>query len=184
MDCSACKKPAGDGLVCQACGALLPPRPVDEFAALGVARRFELDDAELDARYRELSRKLHPDRFARADARQRMWSMQATTTLNQAYKRLKAPLARAEALLALGGLTIGENEQVEGPLLFEIMELRERLEEQRDVAAVQATAREKRDAALAEVARGFAAAAPNLPAIKAALIAIRYYDRLLEAAAA
>jgi molecular chaperone HscB len=186
MECAACHKPAGDGLVCRSCGAILPPRKVDPFAALDVPRRFDLTDADLEARFRELSRKLHPDRFARAAPAERLRSLQAATTLNDAYRLLRKPLARAEALLALHGVTIGENESITGALLMEIMELRESLEDARaagDAATVRSitdAVRARRDAAMAEIAALFAAAADPLE-VKARVIAIRYFDRLLEA---
>ena len=41
----------------------------DPFALLGVERRFDLDLKVLEKTHRELSRALHPDRYALADAR-------------------------------------------------------------------------------------------------------------------
>src|SRR2546423_1889728 len=97
MICVECDKEVGDGLACPACGAVQTPRAgADRFALLGVAPRFDVDERELDARYRELSRKLHPDRFARAPAKARMRSLQAATALNDAYRTLRDPIKRAE----------------------------------------------------------------------------------------
>src|SRR3989449_6996564 len=48
----------------------------------------------LDERFRALARKLHPDRFARATAQERRYSLEQTTRLNDAYKTLKDPVHR------------------------------------------------------------------------------------------
>jgi molecular chaperone HscB len=188
MECPSCHAPAGGGLCCQGCGAILPPRELDPFAALGVPRRFDLDVTELEARHRELSRKLHPDRFAKAPPRERLLSLQASTTLNQALKTLKAPMSRAQALLELDGLTIGEQDRAPDELLMEIMELRERLDDAKaanDEQAVAAMVKDvgaRREAVVADIASGFASGGDR-QAIKEKLIEVRYLDRFLEAGA-
>lgn len=171
MQCQGCDK-AVTGLVCEACGAIAPPRLVDKFAALGVPRAYALDRELLDARYRDLSRRLHPDRFARATARERMLSLQAATSLNEAYRTLKDPVQRAEYLLELSGVKIGDNEPVDPELLEEMLDLRESGAEAAGVAA-------RRDAVWQAVERGFAAGAP-LGEIKKGLVELRYLSRFLE----
>jgi len=185
MQCPSCHQAAGGGLVCAACGAILPARQVDPFAALGVEPRFDLAADALETRFRELSRKLHPDRFAKAPARERMLSLQAATKLNDSYRKLKHPLRRAEALLARGGFGIAETDKVGPEFLMEMMELGEAIHEAKDagdagaLANATAVVRTKRDAAMAELPGLFASAA--LAPAKEQLIAIRYFDRLLEA---
>jgi molecular chaperone HscB len=169
--------------VCETCGAVQAPRG-DEFARLGVERRFELDAGELEARYRELSRKLHPDRFAKADARERMLSLQASTALNEAYRTLKQPVKRAERLLELAGAGLGDDDAVDQEFLIEILALREALLDaklegnQQAVQAMMADMRARRDAAMSEIARLFAV--NDLDGIKQRLIALRYFQRFLD----
>jgi molecular chaperone HscB len=183
--CPKCQKDVS-GLVC-ACGAIQPPRAIDPFAALDLPRRFDLELGDIESRFRELSRKLHPDRFARAPADERVRSLSAATTLNESYRALREPIARARALLAAEGVTIGENESVDAALVHEVMELREEVEEAREaddtarLGAITASVGARRDAALQGLAAQFAAG--DLAAAKAAVIAIRYFDRLLEATA-
>jgi molecular chaperone HscB len=185
MQCSSCHEAAGGGLVCAACGAILPARQVDPFDALGVEPRFDLDADALETRFRELSRKLHPDRFARAAPRERLLSLQAATTLNDSYRKLKHPLRRAEALLARGGFAIAETDKVGPEFLMEMMELGEAIHDARDegdadaLAGAMGEVRGRRDAAMAELAGRFAEGA--LAQAKEQLVAIRYFDRLLEA---
>ena len=185
MQCPSCHQAAGGGLVCSACGAILPARVVDPFAALGVEPKFDLAPDELEGRFRELSRKLHPDRFAKAPARERMLSLQAATTLNDSYRKLKQPLRRAEALLARGGMAIAETDKVGPEFLMEMMELGESIHDAREagdadaLAGATGTVRARRDAAMTALAERLAAG--SLAEAKEQLIAIRYFDRLLEA---
>jgi molecular chaperone HscB len=188
VNCESCHAAGGSGLLCQACGTVLPQRHIDEFAVLGVPRRFELANEELEARHRQLSRAVHPDRWARAQPRVRLLSVQAATTLNQAMRTLRDPLRRAEALLRLEGVVIADNERAEPELIVEMMELNEALDEARvadDAAAITrivADVRARREQAFSAMTHAFAVGG-DLGAIKAALIRIRYYDRLLEAGA-
>ncbi|TMB36431.1 MAG: Fe-S protein assembly co-chaperone HscB, partial [Deltaproteobacteria bacterium] len=103
--CGADRAPA-DAL-CPSCAKVQPPaagNAPDKFAVLGLPRGFELEARQLDERFRTLSRKLHPDRFARATARERRFSLEQTTLLNDAYRTLQDPARRAEHLLELRGV--------------------------------------------------------------------------------
>jgi len=92
---------------------------------------FDLDSADLAVRYRELQRRVHPDRFASAPAPERRLSMQMTAQINAAFQTLKDPVARARYLLGLQGVdTDQETDTSMSPVfLMEQMELREALAE-------------------------------------------------------
>src|SRR5256885_2012157 len=114
--------------LCPSCGKVQPPPPAgtrpDKFTTLG----FEpsLDEHEgLDERFRALARKLHPDRFARATAQERRYSLEQTTRLNDAYKTLKDSVRRAEHLLQLRG--IEGDPKMSPEFLEQTMEDREKL---------------------------------------------------------
>ncbi|WVH09735.1 MAG: Chaperone protein HscB [Fluviibacter phosphoraccumulans EoVTN8] len=79
----------------------------DFFTLLGLPKRFELDTLALDARFRELQREVHPDRFAAADDAARRASMMLATQINAAYQTLCSPLKRASYLLEQAGIDIG-----------------------------------------------------------------------------
>jgi len=200
MICWSCEKDARDEALCPACGA---PQPVsthgaraDHFAVLGVERRYDLDATALEARYKELSRKLHPDRFAKADPRARRAALQRTVQLNEAWRALKAPLERAEYLLELGGVKIATDDggarsggvAASPELLMEILELREELGDARaakddaKVARLGAAMRARADEAKARVAAGLtgAASAVKLEGVARELVALRYYRRFLD----
>ncbi len=168
-----------------------PPRVVDKFTVLGVPKTFALGAAELEQRYRDLSRKLHPDRFAKASPEERMRSLQAATTLNEAHRTLKRDVPRAEYLLSLLGRQIDDNERVDPAFLMEVMELREGLAEAkaegdaRRVDAMGAEMRERRILALTKIAELFATHERSggeslLDQIKAELVSLRYFQRFLD----
>jgi molecular chaperone HscB len=69
-------------------------------------RRFAQDRAVLDARWKELQREAHPDRFAAQGAAAQRVAMQWSVRINEAYQRLKDPLRRAAYLCELHGAPI------------------------------------------------------------------------------
>jgi len=103
----------------------------NHFELFKLPRQFAVDAAVLDARYRELQREVHPDRFATASDAERRLSMQMATQVNEAYRTLKAPLPRARYLLELAGVDIEAetNTAMPADFLMEQMEWREGLEE-------------------------------------------------------
>jgi molecular chaperone HscB len=102
----------------------------NHFELFGLPQTFELERSRLDARYRELQRQVHPDRFASAGDQERRVSMQQAARLNEAYQVLKDPLRRGRYLLELRGLDLDEQQQSlrDTAFLMEQMELREELE--------------------------------------------------------
>ena len=89
---------------------------------------------QLDSRYRELQRAVHPDRFANASDQQRRISMQQATQINEGYQLLKDPLQRGRYLLELDGYHFDDehNTTSDAAFLMEQMELRELLGEVRE----------------------------------------------------
>jgi molecular chaperone HscB len=67
-------------------------------------RRYRIDPANLDRSYRALQHQIHPDRHAGADEAQRRVAEQASARVNEAYRTLQDPVARASYLLSLHGL--------------------------------------------------------------------------------
>lgn len=106
---------------------------MDPFATLGTPRRFELDLVALEKTHRELSRALHPDRFAHAGASERRAALEQAASVNEAWRILRDPIRRAEALFRVEGIAVGEtNEPKASPsVLMEVMEQREALAEAR-----------------------------------------------------
>ena len=183
--CWSCGHPhAAADPVCPSCGKVQPPPPAgsqpDRFAVLGLARSFD-EPADLDDRYRSLSRKLHPDRFARASAQERRYSLEQTTRLNEAYKTLKDPVRRAEHLLSLRG--IKGDPKMSPEFLEQTLEDRERLLEAKasgePLDALAGAVREKRDRTLREV-RTLVENGGDLAKAAELLARMRYYARYLD----
>ena len=103
----------------------------NHFEIFGVAAKFDVDLPALENRYRELQREVHPDRFASASQAEQRVSMQLATRVNEAYRTLKSPLARAAYLLRLHGIDpeFETNTAMPAEFLGEQLELREALEE-------------------------------------------------------
>ncbi|MGC1463848.1 MAG: Fe-S protein assembly co-chaperone HscB [Terracidiphilus sp.] len=127
-------------LFCPHCSKIQPPPGGDYFSVFGLDPRLNLDLAALEHEFHRLSRRVHPDRFARAGENERQWSLADTALLNDAYRTLKDPLHRTEYLLKLQGAEIGEEHsgkdrkdpsRVPADLLEEVFELNMQLEEMR-----------------------------------------------------
>lgn len=103
----------------------------DYFEAFGIERKLSLDPKDLETRFYALSRKLHPDMHSRKTPAERLQAEESTALLNDAYRTLRDPVARAEYLLKLEGFDIGEQGSKDVPpeLLEEVFELNMALEE-------------------------------------------------------
>ena len=103
------------------------------FELFGVERRLQLDGDWLQKRFYQLSREFHPDRFAARPPTERLEAEQKSAMLNDAYRILRDPIARAEYVLKQEGFDIGEQRTKDVPpeLLEEVFELNMALEEAR-----------------------------------------------------
>jgi len=194
--CGAARAPTE--ALCASCGKVQPPPPpqgvLDKFAVLGLPRGYEIDERALDETFRALSRKLHPDRFARATPRERRFSLEQTTILNDAYRTLRDPVRRAEHLLALRGLKVAGEERGAGAampqeFLEQALEDREKLLEAKMEGGPEAVGRlaegvrAKRQEAMDEIARALRepnASDEQLRHTAELLARLRYYARYLD----
>lgn len=101
------------------------------FELFDLPQGFAVDAKRLAERYRTLQAVTHPDRFAVAATFEKRVSLQASTQVNEAYRTLKDPLARARYLLTLHTGDSGNDSETskDGAFLMEQMELRETLAE-------------------------------------------------------
>jgi molecular chaperone HscB len=104
---------------------------MDYFEFLGLPRNLAIDAKDLEKRFYALSRELHPDLHSRKSPAERERAEESTAVLNDAYRTLREPVARAEYLLKLKGFDIGEQTTKDVPpeLLEEVFELNMALEE-------------------------------------------------------
>jgi molecular chaperone HscB len=132
---------------CNSCGKLQPAVPTDYFSFFGLPRKLNIDTTVLEREFYKLSRKLHPDLYARSASKEQAWSLEKSSQLNDAYRTLRDPISRTEYLLKLEGVQLEEQskaaterarqtgepkKQVIPPeLLEEVFELNMQLEEAR-----------------------------------------------------
>jgi molecular chaperone HscB len=102
-----------------------------DFELFDLPPTFAQDRASLDARWKELQREAHPDRFAAQGAVAQRVAMQWSVRINEAYQRLKDPIRRATYLCKLNGAPIDAEHNTAMPpeFLMQQMEWRETLDE-------------------------------------------------------
>ena len=170
IECPSCGRRQEPQLTCADCGRPLAA-PLDCFAAVGLPRKLTIDASALEHRYHELSRKIHPDRFASRDVAMRDASLRATAMLTRSYRTLRDPVARGLYWLELSGEKLGDNNKGVPPDLAELVfEVQEQLAEMQLATANSEAAHElatevgarrvrlqfSMDEALAELERNFA----------------------------
>jgi molecular chaperone HscB len=117
------------------------------FTTFQLPQHLNLDVAALEKQFYALSRKLHPDRFASKPVAEQEAALAQSSSLNDAYRTLKDPIARTQYLLALEGVELEEQskaatdaarasgeqkKQIVPPeLLEEVFELNMQLQEMR-----------------------------------------------------
>jgi molecular chaperone HscB len=162
---------------------------VDPFAALGLARAFDVDLAATEKVHRELSRALHPDRYVGASPSERRAALGKAVEVNEAWRIVRDPIRRADALLALHGVVSGEESRAKADpeFLMEMLEQREALsdaKEARDLEAVRRMAASVEDLARAAeraLSEGFAQFTVGQSSrLVAKLGELRYYRRFLD----
>jgi molecular chaperone HscB len=161
----------------------------NHFELMGLPVAYRVDRAALDAAYRHLQGKLHPDRFTQAGGQERRLAMQGAAWVNEAYATLKDDTRRARYLMTLKGMEFDdERDTANDPeFLMEQMGLREALEEAteaadplarldelgRDIRARRSKLSEAFDEAFNE---------GHLDEAKALVRKMRFYDKLREEA--
>ena len=134
-----------DAHFCPQCTKILSlGRHGDYFAFLGLPRKLNLDPAELERRFRDLSRQFHPDYFYNAPPAERRASLERSSRLNDAYRTLKNPVARIEYLIDAEGFGIRSPQEaskaVPPALLEEVFALNEELDGIREERSAGAAA--------------------------------------------
>ena len=163
----------------------------DPFETFGVEASFDLDVAALAKRHRSLSGALHPDRYVGRPAAERRMALDRAIDVNAAWRILRDPVRRAEALLQRHGVSVGEGgePQASPALLMQMMEVREALAEAsaaKDLDKIGDLAERMRDrerSVAAQLLEGFRAAgadADSLTALLPILGEMRYLRRFFE----
>jgi molecular chaperone HscB len=169
---------------------------VDPFEILGIAPAFDVDMVALEKRHRDLSRVLHPDKHVTSSPAERRMSLSRAVEVNEAFRLVRDPIRRAEALLQRRGVEVkeGAEPKADPEFLLEMMELREALSAAkagRDRASIERLSvlvRGKQQKALAKLGAGFAQTSEpgsssgngTLKELVPILGELRYYRRFLD----
>ena len=160
LECRSCGAGAPmDEHFCPQCSRILAlGRHGDYFGFLGLPRKLVLDPGELEQRFRELSRRFHPDYYYNAPPAERLASLERSSYLNDAYRALRNPISRIDHLLAVEGLPSVKSEEgaskVPPGLLEEVFDLNEELDairEARESGADPASLRARLQSARAPI---------------------------------
>jgi molecular chaperone HscB len=164
---------------------------LNPFETLGLPPRYDLDMKAAEKAHRELSRALHPDRYAGAGASERRDALAKAADVNEAWRIVRDPVRRAEALIALAGVAVGDDKEPkpDPELLMDVLDKREALADAKaahDLAKVRALADEMEarkakaeDVLARELGEGGSARAA-LPKLGE----LRFFRRFLEEASA
>ena len=147
-----------------------------DFELFEIPAQFAQNRSVLDAKWKELQREAHPDKFAAQGAAAQRIAMQWSVRINEAYNRLKDPLKRATYLCELNGAPIEAHTNTSMPPAFMMMQIewREALEDAETTEQLEKieleTANYKREQLskieqLIDVKHDFAAAANEVRAL-------------------
>jgi len=105
----------------------------NHFELFQLPQKFAVDAAALDAAYRDVQARVHPDKYVNASDAEKRVAMQWATRANEAYQTLKNPQKRAQYLCELNGvdLQIESNTAMPMAFLMQQMEWREELADAR-----------------------------------------------------
>lgn len=99
------------------------------YEALDLAPRLAIEADDLKKRFYEKSRYWHPDRYSHAGPEAQQTALEMSAVLNDAFRTLKDPTARAEYFLEENG--IGPSKQPPPELLEEVFDMNIALDELR-----------------------------------------------------
>ncbi len=132
VECPSCGRRQEPHLTCASCAAPLGVE-LDCFEALSLPKRLAIEDEALERVYHDLSRRIHPDRYAQAPAGSRDASMRSTALLTRSYRTLRDPVSRGLYWLELRGQKLSDdNKSVPPEIADMVFEVQEQLAESRE----------------------------------------------------
>jgi len=161
---------------------------VNPFSVLGLADAFDVDMPALEKTHRELSRTLHPDRYAQAPAGERRAALERAVEVNEAFRAVRDPLTRAERLFVLRGVEVGDGHEPkpDASFLMDVLEKREALSDAKDakdaakIRALGEEARAEEARVLAKLSRAFCEPEKDLSTHVGLLGELRFFRRFIE----
>ena len=185
-ECWSCGAERGSAKFCNVCQVIQPvSAKVDFFEALELKQSMRLSRGEIDKAFREISKLVHPDRFAKDETPQRKLALQHSERVNQAYKVIKNDQTRAEHLLELRGVEVAaQTERTEDKaFLLELLEKQEMIEEIKDLDQLteqKDTSKKRHKALIKRLEQIFDEEQGSLDEARSSLIELRYIRRMLQ----
>ncbi|ERM93662.1 hypothetical protein AMTRI_Chr03g149560 [Amborella trichopoda] len=126
-------------LSCDSCRSVQPLDPsINYFDIFGLKKGYDIRDHNLENKYKEWQKKLHPDLVHSKSEREKNYAAEQSLRVIEAYHTLSRPLSRAIYLVRLEGVDFDEEKTISDPdFLVEIMEIRESVEEAVDKEALK-----------------------------------------------
>ena len=114
----------------------------NDFELFGLEPKLSQNRAAIDARWKELQRQAHPDKFAAQGTSAQRIAMQWSVRINEAHQRLKDPLKRASYLCELNGAPVNAENYTAMPadFLMQQIEWREALDDAKTPQSLDKTA--------------------------------------------
>ncbi|KAJ0966346.1 hypothetical protein J5N97_027484 [Dioscorea zingiberensis] len=171
-------------LACDACRSVQPVDPsVDYFQIFGLEKTYEIRDTNLEGKYKDWQKKLHPDLVHSKSEKEKTFAAEQSARVIDAYRTLSKPLSRALYLLQLEGVHVDEEKTLTEPdILAEMMEIREAVEEASDsdsLKQIQSQIQTKLDNWSSSFREAFEK--QNFDDAITSILRMRYYDRAIEA---
>ncbi|CAD5115444.1 DgyrCDS4418 [Dimorphilus gyrociliatus] len=100
---------------------------------MDIEETFQVDNEDLSTKFKDLQRRLHPDKFANKSPVEKEYSEQQSSLINKAYTTLQKPLDRGVYLLEQNKVYLEEDETIAEPeFLLSMMEINEEIESSND----------------------------------------------------
>ncbi|XP_003739036.1 iron-sulfur cluster co-chaperone protein HscB [Galendromus occidentalis] len=177
LSCWSCNA-ASQEVICSQCGKIQPPQQeVNYFKVLHQEEKFTLRAQDLQKRFRDMQRVLHPDKFANCSEKEKNFSADQSALVNQAYQVLLKPIQRATYLLQLKGISLAEV-QLSQEFLLEMMEFNEEIDRADDSKREELLGQiaEFEELAMAELQEHFAN--KKLSEASESLAKLKYFENL------
>lgn len=189
LRCESCHASLQVPVICESCHTVQPVEGVNYFELFDMEQTYDLDLQDLQRRYLNLARAVHPDRLSDVPPEVAAHSLRTSARLNEARRVLMDPIQRAAYLLTLaGGKTAAEDKTVPQEVLGETLMLREEIDDALaagDTATLQ-TIGQQIQQRYDKVLERIGALTRQLPGedalqseLRAQLNAISYYDKML-----
>ncbi|XP_042433852.1 iron-sulfur cluster co-chaperone protein HscB homolog [Zingiber officinale] len=175
-------------LACESCGSVQPRNlSIDFFQIFGLfllcrERSHDIKDDNLEGKYKDWQKKLHPDLVHSKSEKEKMFAAEQSALVIDAYQTLRKPLLRAIYLLKLGGKHVDEEKTITDPeMLAEMLEMREAVDEAHDsltLKKIKAEVEEKFETYSRSFSQAFTSG--DFDDAIASIERMRYYDRAIE----